>query len=254
MFIDSHAHITDPRFDQDREQLIEDLEKDKIELVINPGVDLKTSMDAVNLAEKHPKIYAAVGFHPHDAKEMDQGSLKILEAFAKREKVVAIGEIGLDYYYDNSPREIQKARFIEQIELAKKLDLPIIVHSRDADQDSYEILKAQQDGNLKGVMHCYSGDQDLAKKYIDLGFYISIAGPVTFKNGEKTRQALKAIPLDRLMIETDSPYLAPEPKRGKRNEPSNVRYVAARIAEELGLSTEDLAKASRENTKKLFQI
>lgn len=166
MFIDSHAHITDPRFDQDREQLIEDLEKDKIELVINPGVDLKTSMDAVNLAEKHPKIYAAVGFHPHDAKEMDQGSLKILEAFAKREKVVAIGEIGLDYYYDNSPREIQKARFIEQIELAKKLDLPIIVHSRDADQDSYEILKAQQDGNLKGVMHCYSGDQDLAKKYI----------------------------------------------------------------------------------------
>ena len=254
MLIDSHAHLDDGRFDRDREILIKSLKENGIDLVVNPGADLQSSIKAVALAEEYENIYAAVGVHPHSAKEMDHSTIGILKSFTNREKVIAIGEIGLDYHYDNSPRDIQRERFIEQINLAKEVNLPIIVHSRSASGDTFDILKEAQDGNLEGVLHCYSGSVEMAIEYIKLGFYISIAGPVTFKNSRVLKEVVREVPLDKLLIETDSPYLTPEPYRGKRNEPIYVRYVAGTIAEIKGTSFEDIAKATGENTRRLFRI
>lgn len=254
MLIDSHAHLDDSRFDRDRDKLIKSLKELGVDLVINPGADLNSSIKAVSLSEKYDNIYAAVGVHPHSAKEMDESTIEILKSFTNREKVIAIGEIGLDYYYDNSPRDIQQKRFIEQLNLAKEVDLPVIIHTREATKDTFHILKEAQDGNLEGVMHCFSGSVEMAMEYIKLGFYISLAGPVTFKNARVSKEVAKAVPLDKLMIETDAPYLTPEPYRGKRNEPFYVRYVAGTIAELRGISFEEVAKQTSENTKKLFRI
>lgn len=254
MLIDSHAHIDDERFDKDRDKLIESLKKDDIDLIINVGADLQSSIKSVSLSEDYENIYAAVGVHPHSAKEMDDSTIEVLKSLANREKVVAIGEIGLDFYYDNSPRNIQRQRFVEQLNLAKKVDLPVIIHSRDAAGETFDILKEAQDGNLEGVLHCYSGSVEMALEYIKLGFYISLAGPVTFKNARVPKEVAKAVPLDRLLIETDSPYLTPEPYRGKRNEPLYVRHVAGTIAELRGIPFEEVANRTSENTKKLFRI
>ncbi len=254
MLIDSHAHLDDEKFDEDREQVIESLKKSGIDLIINPGSDLNTSIKAVSLAQKHENIYAAVGVHPHSAAEMDYSTLDILKSFARRDKVVAIGEIGLDYYYDNSPRDIQRKWFREQLNLAKEVGLPVIIHSRDAAGDTFQILKEAQDGRLIGVMHCYSSSVEMALEYIKLGFYISLAGPVTFKKSKTSKEVAKVVPLDRLLIETDSPYMAPEPYRGRRNEPKYVKYVAETIAELRGISFEELAEKTSENAKKLFRI
>lgn len=254
MLIDSHAHLDDRRFDRDRKDIINSFEENDISLVINPGADLSSSIKAVNLAEEYENIYAAVGVHPHSAKEVDESTIEILKSFTNREKVVAVGEIGLDYHYDNSPRDIQRKWFTEQMKLAKEVDLPIIIHSRDAQQDTFDLLKAEQDGNLEGVLHCYSGSVEMAREYIKLGFYISIAGPVTFKNARVLKEVAREIPLDKMLIETDAPYLTPEPNRGKRNEPVYVRFVAATIAEAKGISFEEVAKRTAENTKRLFRI
>ncbi|SCG81743.1 TatD DNase family protein [Proteiniborus sp. DW1] len=254
MLIDSHAHLDDERFDKDRDEIIKDLTNQGIELVINPGADVASSVKAVSLAKKYNNIYAAVGVHPHDAKTMDDTTIQLLSSLANNEKVVAIGEIGLDYHYDNSPRDIQRKWFVEQIRLAKKLQLPIIIHEREASQDMYNILKNEADGNLRGVLHCYSGSLEMAREYLKMGFYISLAGPVTFKNSRVSKEVAKNIPLDRMLIETDSPYLSPEPKRGKRNEPLNVRYVAAMIAELRGIPFDEIATSTSKNVKKLFSI
>lgn len=254
MLIDSHAHLDDPRFDKDRDMLIKSLKNNGIEMVINIGADLQTSIASVSLAEKYDNIYAAVGVHPHSAKEVDNSTIEILKTFAKRDKVVAIGEIGLDFYYDNSPRDIQRKWFKEQLDLAKEVDLPVVIHTRDAAQETFDILKEAQDGSLRGVLHCYSGSPEMALEYVKMGFYISLAGPVTFKNARVAREVAKVVPLDKLLIETDCPYLTPEPYRGKRNEPIFVRYVAGTIAEVKGISFEDLAKATNRNTRELFKI
>ncbi|HHV46238.1 MAG TPA: TatD family hydrolase [Tissierellia bacterium] len=254
MLIDSHAHLDDERFDKDRDSIIKSLRESGIELVINPGADVGSSIKAVALSEKYDNIYAAVGVHPHDAKDMDENTIELLRSFSKREKVVAIGEIGLDYYYDNSPRDIQKKWFREQLRLAKEVGLPVIIHSRDAAGDTFDIIKEAQDGTLRGVLHCYSGSVEMAMEYVKLGFYISLAGPVTFKNARVSKEVAKAVPIDRLLIETDSPYLAPEPYRGRRNEPIYVRYVAGAIAEIRDMTFEELAKKTAENTKRLFGI
>ncbi|MCK9443360.1 MAG: TatD family hydrolase [Tissierellaceae bacterium] len=255
MLIDSHAHLDDKRFDGDRELLIRSLESNGIELVINIGADLQTSIASVSLAENYPNIYAAVGVHPHSAKEADQSTMEIMRSFAKRDKVVAIGEIGLDFYYDNSPRDLQRKWFKEQLKLAKEVDLPVVIHSRDAQQETFDILKeAAEDGKLRGVLHCYSGSAEMAVEYVKLGFYISLAGPVTFKNARVLREVAQTVPLDRLLVETDSPYLTPEPYRGKRNEPIFVKYVAGTIADLRDISYEELAKATNKNTKDLFGI
>ncbi|NLK44977.1 MAG: TatD family hydrolase [Tissierellia bacterium] len=254
MLIDSHAHLDDSRFDRDRDYIIKNLGKNGIVLVINIGADLKSSIASVSLAEKYPNIYGTVGVHPHSAKDMDESTIEILRSLAKRDKVVAIGEIGLDFYYDNSPRDEQRKWFREQLKLAKELGLPVVIHSRDAQQETYDILKEAQDGTLRGVLHCYSGSKEMAMEYIKLGFYISIAGPVTFKNARVLKEVAKAVPLDKLLVETDCPYLAPEPYRGKRNEPIFVKYVAGTIADLKGISYEELAKATNRNTRELFGI
>ena len=225
-FIDSHAHLDDESFDQDREELINKLENNDIEIVLNPGADLKTSKNAAALAEKYSFIYAAAGCHPHDSKFMDDDTMNIFRELAKNKKVIAIGEIGLDYYYDNSDRQTQRKWFREQIRLAKELDLPYIVHDRDAHEDVFKIMKEEHYDGTRGILHCYSSSVEMAREFIKLGFYISLGGPVTFKKAKTPKLVAQEIPMDRLLVETDSPYLTPEPFRGKRNEPKFVKYVA----------------------------
>ncbi|WP_427337722.1 TatD family hydrolase [Caloranaerobacter sp. DY30410] len=254
MLIDSHAHLDDKRFDKDRDKIIKNLKDNDVSIVINPGADLASSVKAVALAEEYENIYAAVGIHPHDAKTMDEDTIEVLKSLLKKDKVIAVGEIGLDYHYDFSPRDIQKKWFREQIKLAKEFNLPIIVHDREAHKDVYDILKEEQDGTLRGVLHCFSGSVEMAKEYIKMGFYISFAGPVTFKNAKTPKEVVKAIDINRILIETDSPYLTPHPHRGKRNEPLYVRYVAAMIAELKGMTIEEVARITAENTKRLFNI
>ncbi|CEN26100.1 deoxyribonuclease [[Clostridium] sordellii] len=255
MLFDSHAHLNDERFDEDREELINSLKAKGVDLVLNPGACIETSKSSVELANKYDFIYAAVGVHPHDVGEMTEDDIETLRKLAlENEKVKAIGEIGLDYYYDNSPREIQKKWFKRQIELANELKLPIIIHDRDAHGDTFEIIKNTKSPEIGCVLHCYSGNVELAKEYVKMGCYISIPGTVTFKNNKKTREVAKEIPLEYLLIETDSPYMAPEPHRGKRNDPSLVQFVADKIAQEKGISYEQVCEATKENAKRFFNI
>lgn len=251
MIIDSHVHLEDRRFNNDRDSLIKSLHDDGIKAVINIGSDMATSKASVELANKYENIYAVVGVHPHEVKDMNANTISELEALAANKKVVAIGEIGLDYYYDNSPRDIQRERFEEQILLAKKLDLPIVIHSRDAAKDTLDIVKKHADG-LRGEMHCFSYSVEMMREYLKLGFYIALGGPVTYKNAVVPKEVAKEVPLDRLLIETDCPYLTPEPFRGKRNEPKYARFVAEKIAEIKGISYEELAEATNKNVEDLF--
>lgn len=254
MLIDSHAHLDDRRFNRDRDMIIKNLNSNGVESVVNIGADLKTSRASVELADKYENIYAVVGIHPHSATELDQDALDSLREMAKNEKVLAIGETGLDFHYDRSPRDVQRAAFKAQIDLAKELDLPLVIHSREADGETFDTIKEEMDGNLKVLLHCYSGSAELAKEYVKLGCYISLAGPVTFNNARVPKEVAKAVPLDRLLVETDSPYLTPHPYRGKRNEPMFVKYVAEKIAELKGLEKEEVAKATRENTKEFYNM
>lgn len=254
MFIDSHAHLDDERFDEDRKALIESLKENKIELVINIGYDIKSSRASIDLAKEYSNIYAVVGVHPHDAQDVPENYLEDLRGLSKEEKVVAIGEIGLDFYYDNSPRDIQRKVFLDQLELGRELDLPVVIHTRDANQETFEILKEAQAKGTRGVLHCYSGSAEMALEYIKLGYYISLGGPLTFKKARVPKEVAKVVPLDKLLIETDCPYLTPEPFRGRRNEPKYVAYTAEVIAEIKGISIEDLAEATSRNTKKIFGI
>lgn len=253
-FIDSHAHLDDERFDENREQLINELMENDIEAVLNPGADLETSKNAVLIAEKYPFIYAAVGCHPHDSRFMNDETMDIFRNLAKCSKVVGIGEIGLDYYYDNSDRETQRKWFREQIRLAKELDLPYIVHDRDAHEDVFNIMKEERYSGTRGVLHCYSSSVEMAREFVKLGFYISLAGPVTFKKAKTPRQVAKEVPLDKLLIETDCPYLTPEPFRGKRNEPKYVKLVAEEIARIREVDVSVIAKSTKENFYRLFNI
>ncbi len=255
MYFDTHAHMDDGRFDKDREALFKGLPSRGISLVLNPGADMVSSRKAIDYARAYGYVYAAVGVHPHDAKAMRDEDLDVLGKMALGEaKVVAIGEIGLDYYYDFSPREVQKERFVQQLELASKLGLPVIIHNRDSHRDIMDILEYKKSILTGGVMHCYSGSWEMAKKLLDLGFYISLAGPVTFKNARRPVEVAEKIPLDRLLIETDSPYLTPVPHRGKRNDPGYVKFVAEKIGEIRGVSGEDIGRITMENGMRLFSI
>jgi len=254
MLFDSHAHLDSSRFDDDRDGIIKEAKEKGLQYIINPGADLNTSIEAVNLAEKYDMIYAAVGVHPHDVKDIDEDTLTIIKSLTTRNKVVAIGEIGLDFYYDHSPREEQRKWFKRQIELAQEVKLPIIIHDRDAHGEVFDILKEYNVGEFGCVMHCYSGSLELAKEYIKRGIYISLAGPVTFKNASKTYEVAKEIPLEWLLVETDSPYLTPVPYRGHRNQPAYVQYVAQKIAEAKGISFEKVAEQTNENARRLFNL
>ncbi len=253
-FIDSHVHLDDERFDDDREQLIKSLKENNIELVLNAGADLKTSLNSVELSQKYDFIYAAVGCHPHDTKYMNDDTMNIFRDLSKNKKVLAIGEIGLDYYYDNSDRETQKKWFREQIRLAKELDMPYIVHDRDAHEDILRIMKEEHYDGSRGILHCFSSSVEMAMEFIKLGFYISLGGPVTFKKAKTPKLVAKEIPLNNLLIETDCPYLTPEPFRGKRNNPSLVSYVAEEIALIKDIPVEKVAEQTSINFKKLFNL
>ncbi|TJX68173.1 TatD family deoxyribonuclease [Soehngenia saccharolytica] len=254
MFIDSHTHLDDERFDSDRDLVIKNLKANEIDLVVNIGADIASSISTMNLAKTHENIYAAVGVHPHSVSELVGVGLDEIENLARQDKAVAIGEIGLDYYYENSPKNLQKEYFIEQIRLAKKLDLPIVIHSREAVKDTLDIIKSEKSSNLRGVMHCFSSSVEIAKEYIKLGFYIAIGGVVTFKNARVTKEVAQFIPLENLLIETDCPYLAPEPFRGKRNEPKYIKYTAEEIAKIKEIDLEEIAYSTSANAKKLFGI
>lgn len=254
MFIDSHAHLDDERFDDDRDELIKSLNKNSIELVLNPGADLVTSKNAVELSERYDCIYAAVGCHPHDSKDMTSDTMDIFKDLAKKKKVLAIGEIGLDYYYDNTDRVTQRKWFREQIKLAKEFDMPYIVHDRDAHEDVLNIMKEEHYSGARGILHCFSSSVEMAREFIRLGFMISIGGPVTFKKAKTSKIVALEIPLEHLLIETDSPYLTPEPFRGKRNEPLYVKYVAEEIARIKNISVDVVAHETNKNFKKLFNL
>lgn len=256
--IDTHCHLEMDAFDNDREDVIKRAREAGLEAIITIGSDFEGCKGAVELASKYDFIYATVGIHPHDAKDFTEEIFNQIKRWAKGEgqkakgKIVAIGEIGLDYHYDHSPRDIQKDVFKKQLYYAREINLPVIIHSREAKKDTLKIL--EESGVTKGVMHCFSGDMEMAERMMSLGFYISIAGPVTFKNAAKLREIAKAIPDDYLLIETDAPYLTPEPLRGKRNEPAFVVHTAKFIAELRGISYEDIDRITTVNAKRLFGI
>lgn len=252
MLFDTHTHLDDARFDEDRNEVIQKIQDAGVTLAVNIGADLKSSKAAVALADQYDFIYASVGVHPEDVMSLTEGDMETLRSLAQHEKVVAVGEIGLDYHYDDVPKDVQKQWFLRQIRLAQELELPYIVHDRDAHADVMEIIR--ESGYFRGVMHCYSGSAEMAQELLKLGFYISFAGPVTFKNGKKAQEAAKTIPLERILIETDSPYLTPEPHRGERNDSSMVRFVAAKIAELKGITTAEAARITTENGKRFFNI
>jgi len=247
---DTHAHLDFPQFDRDREGLIAELRAQRV-AVINAGFDLTTSRAALELAGRHPHVFAACGFHPHEAKAFSPQAREALEGLLRR-GAVAVGEIGLDYYRDLSPREAQLSAFRAQLRLARKLDLPVILHYREAGEDFFRVLA--EEGPVRGVWHAFSGDAALARRALALGLHLGIGGPLTYRKNEPLREAVKLVPLNRLLIETDAPFLPPEPFRGKRNDPLKVRLVALRLAELLGLPLEELAEATFENACRLFGI
>ncbi|MFA5074113.1 MAG: YchF/TatD family DNA exonuclease [Nitrospirota bacterium] len=252
--IDTHAHLDMKEYDHDRDEVLARADASGVKYLITIGTNPGSSAAAVQLAEAHERIYAAIGIHPHDAKDFLPTLLPDFRALAMNKKVVACGEIGLDYHYDLSPRDIQQDIFRIMLREAKALGLPIIVHDRDAHDDMIKILSEEWDAHLGGVMHCFSGDVSLARTFVDMGFLISIAGPVTFPKAEGLREVVRQIPIEHLLIETDAPYLAPQPMRGKRNEPAFVRYTAEEIARLKGLSLCDIARITTYNAMRMFRI
>ncbi len=250
--IDTHAHLTDETFDDDRLFILRDLSNFNVKAVINPGCNVKDSKLAVELAGKFSNFYAQVGIHPEEVYRMNENDLEIIENLAQNPKVVAIGEIGLDYYWRDDNKDEQKEVFIKQLEMARRLDLPVVVHTRDVGEDAYEILKDFRD--LKVQIHCFSEGLDLLDKYMDLGFYISIGGVVTFSNGENEKLAASHVDINRLMLETDSPYLTPEPYRGLRNDPRKVIEVAREIAKLRGMKLKKLEKKTSKNAEEFFGL
>lgn len=251
---DSHCHVDEPRFDEDRDAVLARMADMGVTRYAVIGSDMASSRHAADYAAGHPGCWAAVGIHPHEAKGYRAGDLDTLAAWLQEEKVCAIGEIGLDYYYDLSPRETQRAVCDAQMELAYTLAVPAAFHVRDAHQDMLDMMKARRNRLPGGIIHCFSGSWEIAKEYLRLGFYISLAGPVTFKKAPKLAEVAVNVPQDRLLIETDSPYLAPEPVRGRRNEPGNVRYVCEKVAALRGEAVEDVAAYTTANALAAYRI
>lgn len=255
ILFDTHAHYNDEKFATDRQEILKQIYDSGVTKLICAGYSLKSSKKAIEIAEKNDYIYAIVGISPNDIQTQDlNNEIDKIEKLAKHEKVVAIGEIGLDYYWNKENKEEQKNAFIRQIEIANKLNLPIVIHTREAVNDTIEILKNEITPIKKGIFHCCPLNLELIKEGLKLGFYISFAGPITFKNSKNAKEAIKTVPLDKILIETDSPYLAPEPKRGTRNDSRNVRYIAEKIAQEKQISVEEIAKQTYENAIKIFEI
>lgn len=255
MLFDSHAHYHDERYDNDRHEALMKAYADGVGHILAASTDIASSRQNVELAGKYDFVYTAVGIHPHDAAGADESSMAVLaEMVLQCPKVVAIGEIGLDYFYDNSPREVQKNWFARQINLARELKKPVIVHDRDAHEDTMHILVSEKAKETGGVLHCYSGSAEMAKEVLKNNFYISFGGAITFKNAKRAIEVVRYVPEDRLLIETDCPYLTPEPYRGKRNESGYVKLVAEKIAQIKNIGLDEVIAKTEENAKRLFNI
>lgn len=253
LIFDTHAHYDDAQFDADREALLSAMPENGVGLILDPGCDPESSRAAIALAEQYPHIYAAVGYHPENCAPYTDADLDILRRLAQHPKVVAIGEIGLDYYWEqNPPKEFQQAVFRAQLALARELDLPVIVHDRDAHADCLAIVKEFPE--VRGVFHCYSGSVEMARELWKLGWYLGLDGPVTYKNARRTVEVAAEVPLERLLLETDSPYMAPVPKRGTRNDSRNIRCIAEKIAEIRNMTADAIIRVSAENGRRLFGI
>ena len=252
-FFDSHAHYNDEKFEQDRDELIKKIYDEGVTRIINAGYSLESSKEAIKIAKDYDFMNVIVGISPNDIDEFNEEDLQEIEELAKNHKVVAIGEIGLDYYWNKENKNLQKKVFASQIEIANKLDLPIVIHTREAIFDTLEILK-NNNCNKKGIFHCCPLNVDLVREGVKLGFYISFAGPITFKNSKNADEIIEMVPLDKILIETDCPYLSPEPLRGKRNDSRNIKYMAQKIADVKGISLEEVAKVTYNNAKTIFGI
>lgn len=254
MIFDTHAHYDDDAFCEDRDNLLEEIFSSGICCITDVGASMESSKKAVELSKKWPKIYAAVGVHPDSTEDMTEEDIETLRTLAKEKKVVAIGEIGLDYYWDNSPREIQKKWFLRQLELARQVDLPVIIHSREAAKDTMDVMKEAVKAGNTGVIHCYSYSVPMAKEYVDMGFFIGIGGVLTFKNARVIKEVAAEIPLSSIVLETDSPYLAPVPHRGKRNNSLYLKQVVRQLAEIKQVSEETVEQITLANAKKLYRL
>lgn len=253
MLFDTHAHINDPAFDEDREEILLGLQDKGVGMVMNVGCCLESSLDCIRMAEKYPFIYASVGTHPDSADEVDDTVIaQYRKLCAENEKVRAIGEIGLDYYYETVPREVQIRAFRMQMELAREIGMPVIIHERNAHDDGMRVVKEFKD--VTGVFHCYSGSAEMARQLVDMGWYIGFTGVLTFKNARKAVETAQRIPLERIVLETDCPFMAPEPFRGKRNDPGYLYRMAERLAELRGISIEEVHAITTENAKRLYRL
>ena len=257
-FFDSHSHYNDEKFNEDREQLIQETYNDGITKFICAGYNIQSSIQSLEISKKYEFIYSICGISPNDIPQSEQELWKSIEEISKiikqnNNKIVAVGEIGLDYYWNKENKELQRQAFIKQIELANELELPIVIHSRDASVDTIEVLR-EHTVNKKGIFHCCQLNQEMIRQALELGYYISFAGPITFKNAKNAEECVNIVPIDRILIETDSPYLSPEPNRGKRNDSRNVKYVAQKIADIKEISLEEVAKITYENAMKIFEI
>lgn len=253
MIIDTHAHFDDKSFDEDRENVMTHLSEYEICRVINSGASLEGCKRTIELTEKYDFIYGTLGIHPCDCEELTEGDIQWIKEKCALEKIVAVGEIGLDYYWDEPERELQKKWFARQMELAKEVQLPLVIHSRDAALDTITMMKEHRAEEVGGVIHCYSYTKESARDFLDMGFYFGIGGVVTFQNAKKLKEAVEYLPMDRILTETDSPYLAPVPNRGKRNDSRNLSYVVAEIARIKGLSSEAVEEICFENAHRLYQ-
>ncbi|UXH42896.1 TatD family hydrolase [Rossellomorea vietnamensis] len=254
MLFDTHVHLNAEQFDEDLEEVLSRAREAGVEKMVVVGFDRPTINRAMELIDQYDFLYAAIGWHPVDAIDMNDEDLVWIEELSQHPKVVAIGEMGLDYHWDKSPKDVQKEVFRKQIQLAKKVKLPIVIHNREATQDIVDILREEGAEEVGGIMHCFSGSPEIAQECVEMNFYISLGGPVTFKNAKKPKDVAREIPLEKLLIETDCPYLAPHPYRGKRNEPAYVKLVAEQIAELKEVSLEEVEKITTENAIKLFNI
>lgn len=254
MIFESHAHYDDEAFDADREELLGSMQKAGISRIVNVGASLRGVKDTVELMEKYPFLYGAVGIHPDEVGELNEERLEWIRSLCALEKTVAVGEIGLDYYWDKMPRQTQKEWFVRQLALAKEVDLPVIIHSREAAKDTFEIMKSEHAHTTGGVIHCFSNSREMARDYLDLGYYIGIGGVVTFKNARVMKEVAAYVPLDRILVETDCPYLAPTPFRGKRNSSLYLPYIIEEIARLKGISAQEVEETTYQNAMRMYRL
>lgn len=254
MIFDTHAHYDDEQFDEDRDELLASMQACGVEAVTNIGASLATSQNTIELTKKYPFVYGAIGVHPNEVEDLNEDGIAWLKENSALPKIVAIGEIGLDYYWDEPGREIQKKWFLRQLELAREVKLPVVIHSRDAAKDTLDIMKSFHAENLGGVIHCFSYTKEMAREYLNMGFYLGIGGVVTFKNAKKLKEVVEYMPMEQMVLETDCPYLSPVPNRGKRNSSLNLPYVVEEVARLKGISADEVIEITNRNAKTMYRF